>query len=166
MKRYAGIGSRETPQVVLDLMTKIAVYLNDEGYVLRSGGADGADKAFESGAGELKEIFLPWKGFNGSNSLFYIDKSFYRATAYKMASQFHPAWDKLNYGAQKLMARNTYQVLGKDLKSPSEFIVCWTKGGKEIGGTAQAIRIAKHYEIKVYNLGLEKDLEFWKQKVE
>ena len=53
------------------------------------------------------------------------------------------------------MGRNGYQVLGYDLKTPSKFLICWTKDGKETGGTAQAMRIAKDYKIPVYNLFFE-----------
>ena len=62
---YAGIGSRDTPRWVLDCMKKLAYCLSDD-FILRSGGADGADSYFEIGCdkgnGE-KEIFLPWRGF-------------------------------------------------------------------------------------------------------
>lgn len=44
-KYYAGIGSRETPTRVLQLMIKAAQRLAQRGYTLRSGGADGADAA-------------------------------------------------------------------------------------------------------------------------
>ena len=61
---YAGIGSRETPKNKCRLMTKIAKILSGK-YTLRSGGADGADSAFEAGAGDNKQIFLPSNYFNG-----------------------------------------------------------------------------------------------------
>lgn len=44
---YAGIGSRETPMEVLELMTKASTWLGSKGYTLQSGGAIGADMAFE-----------------------------------------------------------------------------------------------------------------------
>lgn len=54
MMFYTGIGSRETPQEIQNLMFKIAQKL-DSKYILRSGGADGADLAFEKGSSK-KEI--------------------------------------------------------------------------------------------------------------
>ena len=47
---YAGIGSRETPTEVLELMTKASTWLGARGYTLQSGGAIGADMAFEGKA--------------------------------------------------------------------------------------------------------------------
>jgi len=59
MKYYAGIGARDTPQEVLNRMTKLAGVLQRKGLCLRSGGAKGADTAFEAGVtnGNL-EVFL------------------------------------------------------------------------------------------------------------
>ena len=49
MIRYSGIGSRETPDNVLVVMEKLGAAFAKKGFVLRSGGADGADSAFERG---------------------------------------------------------------------------------------------------------------------
>jgi hypothetical protein len=146
-KTYAGIGSRKTPLNQLNAMTKLASLLENKGYTLRSGGADGADKAFETGVKDErnKEIFLPWKGFNGNNSSFYNISN----KAYQIAKCYHPAWDRLSLGAMKLMARNSYQILGYTLDSPIKFILCYHQN---TGGTMQAVRIADAYKIPVINL--------------
>ena len=151
---YAGIGSRETPDWVIDIMEKMGTWLAKKGDTLRSGGADGADSAFERGCDKVngaKEIFLPWKGFNGNNSPFYkYEKS---DEAIQLAKYYHPYWENLSQGGRALQTRNTFQVLGIDLNTPSDFVVCWTKDGKEKGGTAQAMRIAKDKGIPIFNLG-------------
>lgn len=148
---YAGIGSRETPVEIMRLMYTIASDFALRGYTLRSGGAKGADSAFESGCDAKrgqKEIYLPWKGFNGKESN-YKGVS---PEALEIAKKYHPAWDRLSPAAELLMGRNVYQVLGYFLKSPADFIVCWTKDGKASGGTGQAIRIATDLTIPVFNL--------------
>jgi len=155
MKFYTGIGSRNIPSEISYKMEKIASKLSELGYTLRSGGADGADTAFENGA-TLKEIYLPWKGFNNNDSVKY-NISY---AALELASELHPGWKHLTPGARKLMARNCYQVLGEDLKTPSDFVVCWTPDGCEnhadrkqkTGGTGQAISLADQRNIKVYNI--------------
>lgn len=153
---YTGIGSRKTPIVIQEEMTRIASVLNTKRHVLRSGHADGADKAFESGAGDLADIFLPWRGFNGSSSpLFKIAPE-----AFEMARKYHPRYDYLSKDVQKLMARNCYQILGADLATPSNFVICWTPDGcsskrertVDTGGTGQVIAIASDHGIPVYNL--------------
>ena len=55
-KTYAGIGSRRTPPEILRLMERMALILSGAGYTLNSGGAKGADSAFENGA-LRKQIF-------------------------------------------------------------------------------------------------------------
>ena len=95
-----------------------------------------------------KDIYLPWKGFNEN------DSSLYEITpdAFEMASKYHPNWHALSKAGKLLMSRNCYQVLGEDLKTPVEFIVCYTSDGKASGGTGQALRIAKDLNIPVFNL--------------
>lgn len=155
---YAGIGSRETPIYILDWFEKVGTTLAERGFTLRSGGANGADKAFEIGCDKvqgLKEIYLPWKGFEGSTSKLIV----YDHRAYDIAEKHHPYWHNLSVGARKLQARNSHQVLGQNLESPSNFVICWTKNGKGSGGTGQAIRIAKAYTIPVFDAGFSSDIE-------
>ena len=63
MKYYAGIGSRETPKEICNKMTEIASLLEKQDFVLRSGGAQGADHAFEIGISDqlMMDIYLPKK---------------------------------------------------------------------------------------------------------
>lgn len=148
MLYYTGIGSRKTPQEFLNLFTRIAKYLSTKDYILRSGGADGADLAFERGAIN-KEIYLPWKGFEGNSSNLIVEDE----KAFEIAAKYHPRWNYLSQGARRLQARNSHQILGWDLNSPSDFVICWTKGGKCNGGTGQALRLAKDYNIPVFDCG-------------
>jgi len=152
MKYYTGIGSRQTPAHVIAFMTMIAKKLCREGYTLRSGGADGADCAFEKGAGSKKQIFLPWKGFNRSGSqLFHVPEE-----VRKFSLKYHPVGDSLGVNVQKIMGRNAQQVLGPNLGRPSKFLLCWTpfdteevfEPGSRIGGTGQAIRIAHDPRVR------------------
>ena len=68
-----------------------------------------------------------------------------------MAATYHPAW-KCSPGARKLHGRNMYQILGPNLDSPADLVVCWTKDGGPTGGTGQVIRIAMAKGIKIINL--------------
>ena len=161
MKFYTGIGSRETPDDVLELMELLGEKLAREGWTLRSGGATGADSAFEKGAmrgmdAELlepwPEIFLPWPNFNGRPD--GPDWPAPSPEAYEIAARFHPAWDRMSRGGQSLHARNVHQVLGWRVDKPvlSKFVVCWTPRARGGGGTGQAIRVAKHYRVPVIDL--------------
>ena len=64
---YAGIGSRQTPRGILDIMTRMATWLAGQGWYLHSGGAKGADTAFADGAPVADRTqFLPWVAYQRS----------------------------------------------------------------------------------------------------
>lgn len=160
---YTGVGSRSTPLQMHSVMRRIAMTLAERGLVLRSGGASGADTAFENGcdiAGGRKEIYLPWPRFqNHPSHLCEVGRA-----AMKTASRVHPAWSRCSSGARKLHARNAYQVLGRDLSTPSKFVVCWTPGGALRGGTRTAIVIAEEHGVPVVNLGAPRAV--WQPRLE
>lgn len=143
-KYYAGIGSRKTPYEICQLMTQIATHLASKGWMLRSGGADGADKAFQAGAADKCIILRPHHA---------------TAAAMEMASEHHPAWERCKPYVRKLHGRNSQIILGPHLDSPVEFVLCWTPDGALSGGTALGIRIAKHNNINVLNLANHDELE-------
>jgi len=147
---YTGIGSRQTPLHVLVRMEEIARYLETKGFILRSGGARGADTAFEEGVSndEKKVIYKtrdcePW-------CLEEVKK-------YIPADR--PPLSKMSKHVQNLLGRNMKQVLGYDGMTPSRFVVCWTYAGSDGGGTGYAMRCASAYDIPVYNLRIEQEDE-------
>ena len=71
----------------------------------------------------------------------------------RIASEVHPAWDRCNEWARGMHSRNCHQILGYDLQSPVDAVICWTPDGKIQGGTRTAIRVALKYNIPVFNLG-------------
>lgn len=158
LQYYAGIGSRQTPLETMAFMRFFAWTLAKEDWILRSGGAEGADSAFEEGCddgGGEKEIFLPWQGFNKKKGFTKPE-----TWAYEIAEKNHPAWDRLTDGGRALHARNVHQVLGWAVSGPqSEFVICWTPRGSGRGGTGQAIRIAEAYYIPIFDLGKEDAME-------
>ena len=146
---YTGIGSRQTPDTILELMTKIATKLAHQGVILRSGGAAGADLAFEYACNKVpggrKEIYLAHQATEEAMTL---------------VSQFHDAWDKCSPYIRQLHGRNAFQVLGLDLNTPSKCVICWTPDGchshatrtRNTGGIGTAISVASHFKVPVYNL--------------
>lgn len=175
---YAGIGSRRLPRKYRELFIRVGKYLAEQGCVLRSGRAEGADESFEIGcdlAYGKKEIYVPWKNFMGAQfkkHLLETDKSnYYRVekcyvlasekenpNPYLVAETYHPMWGSLKDSARRLQARNSHQVLGLDLETPSNFIICWTKDGLGQGGTGQALRIAKDKNIPIFDCGKYEDI--------
>lgn len=165
---YAGIGSRETLPDIMLKMTAIAKRLAALGFVLRSGGAKGADQAFEDGAGEHADIYLPHNGFRNKYTYNHPKYRLIRedvfGIAITIAAYIHPAFGFLDNRSQLLIARNGCQILGDDLVTDlSDFVVCWTPDGcetkrersRDTGGTGQAIQLADMLGIPVFNLAKE-----------
>lgn len=136
---YAGIGSRETPPDILKLMSMFSRYAYTAGRFLVTGGAKGADSAFMFGVTDP----------NGMQVYRAEDAT---EEAISLASKYHPNWNACSDYAKKLHGRNMMILLGKDLKTPVNYIVCWTPGGNAVGGTGQAIRAAQMNNIPIHNL--------------
>jgi hypothetical protein len=151
-KIYTGIGSRQTPAEVLALMTRIAQALDAAGYILRSGGAAGADTAFAQGATH-REIFLPWPNFNSVRDGIVVHGTAW-AQAEAVARTIHPAWNRLSQGAARLHTRNIFQVLGAGLDQPAQFVIFWApeQAGEVQGGTRTAVALARQRGIPCFNL--------------
>ena len=136
---------------------------------MQTGGCEGPDHQIEKGhafiAPKNVEVFIPWEGYNKRSKQELSVQAGTCIDSMTIAKKYyeHPVknktWNDLSQGAKKLMARNGYQVLGKDLNTPVDFIICYTPKGEIVGGTGQALRIAKDYGIKVINLGNKEHLK-------
>jgi len=175
---YTGIGSRTAPSDALHLMYEIARAFARAGLVLRSGFADGSDKAFEAGCRDVDgraEIYLPVDGFNGRYAVTSMELNpnvlvFAKplTSARRIAAEHHPAWDRCKPSVRNLHARNVHQVLGQNPDHPvlSTGVVCWTPDGSldgrgpRCGGTGQALRVAAAYGVHVTNLARPDHREF------
>lgn len=155
---YAGIGSRMTPEPILKFMRSAALRLYQDGWTVRTGGAEGADTAIEGGAtpfGDYSrcELYLPWAGFVHRQPS-EVERDQPQQEAYEIARRYHPAWDRLSRGGRALHARNVHQMLGPDVTKPvpSRFVLCWTPDARGGGGTGQALRIARDLRVPVFDL--------------
>jgi hypothetical protein len=148
-KIYAGIGSRETPLEIMDLMSRIAIKLEQKGWLLRSGGAQGADMAFEKGVTN-KQIIRP-----------QVNAS-WEAKARTVITEEH--WGHCGLFTRKAHSRNAAIIFGENLDSPARFVCCWTRNAKSVGGTAVGINLALKNGILVRNLGVpqvKEEAERW-----
>jgi hypothetical protein len=153
MSRYfTGVGSEDAPLYLECEVAEIMAFLNPLGFVARSGGAKRMDTWWETYAARV-EIYLPWKGFNGHEGEFRgIPPRAYRIAQEHMVPEH---WANLGRGGQRCHARDVQQVLGQHCgppDPPSEFVLCWTEGGRVAGGTATAMKVAVSHSIPVFNL--------------
>jgi len=160
---YAGIGSRKTPGHIQDLMVAVATRLWRLGYTLRSGGAVGADYAFELGAPSctiFREDYADIRDPAGFRRVVYSPETIAFMESFVVA--YHPVPHALKGDPRKWMRRNTLQVMShsqEGLELPQvDFVLCWTPDGsldgahRSAGGTGQALRIAHRHGIPVLNL--------------
>lgn len=162
---YTGIGSRATPSDILKEMTELAAGLAMRKWTLRSGGAEGADQAFEAGAEREQGQLRIYRAHPAPLHCAYEygGRKDYRGSAgwaWKLAEETHPRWDLCSPIARQLHARNVHQILGPTTTSiRSSFVICWTPDGAQTagecntrtGGTAMVIRIATQFSIPVIN---------------
>ena len=176
---YTGVGSRSTPLAISREFTTIATRLAAAGWTLRSGAAKGADVGFERGVNDpaLKEIYLPHDGFwggllaegNRSQRRSITEAGVYLATpelvarASTLAGAVHPNWNAVLRSARsgspfalQAHTRNAFQILGRDLETPSQFTVLWApvKGDTVDGGTATALQLSRRHGIPTYNFAV------------
>lgn len=144
LKFYAGVGARSTPISDCERLTKIAAHLESIGFTLRSGGAAGADSAFEAGVS------------NPANKIILRPKHCTQA-AEDIVSKIHPAWWACDEHARRLHGRNAQIVLGQNLDTPCKFLLAWTLDGVNRGGTRTGLVLAKQHNIPVFNLALRED---------
>lgn len=158
-RTYAGIGARRTPVHVRVVMEALAMKLARDGWTVRSGGAAGADKAFEGGAAAVDpELVETYRTDGGWSALADLTPGGPTPDAYELAASVHPAWSRCSDRAKALHARNCHEILGPNLDDPVSFVVCWTRDGsldgrgRRAGGTGQALRLASRHSVPVFNL--------------
>lgn len=160
---------------VEELVHDLAYVLSFKGFTLRSGRADNSDQRFEKGHLSARhdgspspmEIYLPGHKFGGviADGNEYINAQTLpdsvREQARELTRTLHPAPTKLGNFGMNAMDRNANQVLGRDLKSPVNFVVFAAFNSQMDsagniydckGGTGQAVRIAYKYSIPTFNV--------------
>ena len=153
---YAGIGSTQTPPEILEAMTELVRELERTGWHLYSGGADGADTAFENGTTRTgRTVYLPWKGgYNDRTGDECVTLTNSEQTQ-EVVSKYHGAWQRCSRGARALHGRNQAIIHGLG-HAPADrrvdAVICWTPGGAAQGGTATGMKMARTAGIPVLNL--------------
>lgn len=147
--RYTGIGNRDITLSTAQTIADVATLLDTEDFVLRTGCARGSDYYFRTSSHncEVYDVAACQSYENYKEAI-------------EIAKMFHPYYKSLDSSSKKLHNRTSYQLLGRYLTEPSDFVLCYTRDGcengiqttKATGGSGQALRIACHYNIPVFNI--------------
>ena len=149
-----GIGARSTPESICELFTEIGQEIKERGWYVRSGHAEGADVAFERGAKKNCIVYLPWGGFNKEQLILGVPRtSPLRDEVLEIVYKHEPYAKNLSNGVKLIKSRNVFQVLGEDLNTPSDIVICYTEEGVVEGGTGLAIKVAIDNRIPIINVG-------------
>lgn len=176
-KYFAGVGSRETPKNIMELMIRLGRTATDLGYKFRSGDAYNADKAFWYGVQQSKkfedigaEIIIIEDGFRGRTT---DEKIFYdysklsqdiKDQCMEIAKGVRGSFHGLNEMGIALHSRNVVQIKGLDLKSNVDILFLYAplnRNGRVKGGTATAHDLAVKEEVPVIkNLYIDEDYQW------
>jgi hypothetical protein len=156
MTFIACIGSRETPDDILQTIEHLGEMIAAAGLTVVSGNAIGADQAFAKGANQVDptkvKLFLPWpkyqeEAFVDGNSIEVV----YSSSLEELAAKHHPGWNYLNQPVRKLMTRNAAII--KAAHDSTGLVIgyldLYHKGG---GGTGHGWRIATEFGMELINL--------------
>lgn len=176
---YAGVGSREAPLEILELMVRIGRTMAEQGFGLSSGDAIRSDQAFYRGACLARNppphrIYLAWSGIGGRfhdpDNGWHV-APFYREN-YEQASQIaekaRGGFFGLTQGGIAQHVRNVYQIYGHTLDEVVKVMWYWGipvgKQEKVKGGTNTALQLAIMANVNRINLytdhGIERAIRF------
>lgn len=151
------VGSRNVPRNIYLQLRDYGKEYALKSWILRSGGAEGCDSAGEEGfdmVAGTKEIYLAWKKENKKEGIVAPKLSNWdKAIEILKETLDSSHFNNLNPVHLKLHGRNVYQILGQDLNTPSNLMICYTLNGEAVGGTKTAILLAQKHNVPIINLG-------------
>ena len=167
--KVACFGSRQTPPNVLSLMEELGAFIAQNGGLVASGHAQGADQAFERGASSVDPtrvlVCLPWRGYErnvpispgaGVSVLTELPKT-HRENLLAMAKQHHGAWHRLSRGGKLLQGCN--MLIGE----LAQFGLCYLnhdRPGK--GGSGQCWRYLRSCGVPVVDFAVPGVVDTWR----
>lgn len=190
MKMYTTVGSRNTPGPIQWLMARIARHLNQQGHGIRSGGARGADTAFQIGSMSSgtpnRRIYLPNPSFtvSGNGSRIPLDADPQHVVlppenlheAIRILQRHRLGRSRIPHTANPetllsqdpvtaLFARNVAQVLGGNLDNPSAGLIGYMPLPPAApGGTKIAFDLAQARGVPTFNLADRHTLDLFLSK--
>jgi hypothetical protein len=163
-RRVACVGSRRLNDDELAECYELGKYLAGEGYVVTTGGAEGADLAFAHGClSEFGHViyYLPWEWSNwghistlctrGSYDMVWYNPDWHQRWT-EIGRKCHPNWHNLSDKGKKYHARNAGIMIGEDEEHEIvERIYAYPSPDRR-GGTEQSFRMAKYLGIHIVNM--------------
>jgi len=172
VRAVACVGSRTLDPSALALLTAIGASLVTAGWIVHSGGAQGADQAFARGAAHALGttvhpagglvIHLPWASYeraaadaavrqSGGRAL--IDTQPFTPDEWRTAARAPRRPDRFNPYDVPLLADTLRILCPQDLADPVHLVIAYPSNGRDPGGdTDQAFRLAESFGIPLHDL--------------
>ena len=159
---YTGLASNDTPTAIRAIMTELAMELESSGIILRSAAHPEMHSAFLRGVEAVgkKEVYVTWSHGRHSQHRIHPSQidSATKALSLSIIQRFLPHMTVSQITQHDFISMAPYLILGRDLNTPSRFVICWTPDGLGQHGVGPALRIARYYGIPVFDLGCSKSL--------
>lgn len=157
MKYYTGTGIVQVSKSMKETILAIAKYLSDQGYTLRTGLSKGMDAAFIEGSDSVSLFTYEGENTNGADAFICEETDFIK----RDLKENYLTLGALTKVARQRVVRSYYELLGEDLNTPSEFLVCYDPCEGVVNYTH---RLANRLGIKVYNLYDKEELKKLKEE--
>ena len=152
MEVYSVVGPKDSPEHYNTMMSKIASLFEDDGYILRTRGRDGFEEAAVNGTDLIQnKVIIPgtvWK--QGPSQ-----------EAYSVAWDHSNRWLDLSEENKKRSAYIVQVLLGAKLNNRSKFLITYTQDEETIPEVILAMRVARHYGIRVFDLAEYSFQKLW-----
>ena len=136
VRAYAGFGSWNTPAHIVVVIESLGRALAEAGWTLRTGGAAGAESAFERGCdavGGRKELVGRPADIESASAQFWPETLL--------------PWAQLSANTRALLAQSACQILGPDLDAPAKFLAYWKSTDGRSFEIDHALQIAAAHAV-------------------
>jgi len=154
MQVYSVVGSRHVPDHWNTMMTRMSIYFEDNGYILRTRGRDGFEKAAVDGIDlSHNKLIVPGNNWTVTPS----------KLCYEIAWDNSAKWLDLNEHEKTRRAYIVQVLLGHKLNSKSKFLITYTEDDYTSEEVAFAIRVARTFEIRTFDLAQYSFSKLWEE---
>jgi len=154
MQLYSVVGPKSSPSHWNTMLTRMAIYFEDSGYILRTRGRDGFEKAAVDGIDlSHNKVIIPGNQWHTTPS----------KLCYEIAWDNASRWLDLNEHEKTRRAYIVQVLLGHKLNSKSKFLITYTEDDYTSEEVTFAIRVARTFEIRTFDLAQYSFSKLWEE---
>lgn len=152
MKYCTGLGTTQVTKTMQDVIERFSRYLSEQGYTIRTDFDKGMNQVFRNNSDSVELYTFEGDSNKNADAFDCPMTDFVK----QHLRDSYISLDALNRVTKNRVVRCYYELLGQNLDSPSEFLICYDPSE---GVVNYAHRIAYKLGIKVYNLCDKEELK-------